>query len=232
MEKFPSETMLQAIEVFRNLSCEQRREIAKSMGIRRYDAKQIIISRNEPSTDVYFVISGTVKATVYSAAGREVTFQELGPGEMFGELAAIDGESRSAYVETKTGATLATIPEQQFWVALADYPEVRGAILRRLTRLARFLCEKIVEITTLPVNERVRVELVRMAQSASSEVLHVQIEEPPTHAEMACLLGTHREAVTKELKRLEKDGLIAWRPGKHIILDVPALKALCGESTN
>ncbi len=230
MNKIPSETLLQAIEVFRDLDGEQRRAVADGMSIRRYHAKQIIISRNEPSTDVYFVISGTVKATVYSTGGKEVTFQELGPGEMFGELAAIDGESRSAYVETKTEATIAGIPEQKFWAALADYPEVRKAILRRLARLSRFLCEKIVLITTLPVNERIRTELVRMANAVSDGGTRVEIPDPPTHSEMACLLGTHREAVTKELKRLEKDGLIDWRPGNHVILDLPALRGLCGES--
>ncbi len=231
MEKIPSETLLQAIEVFRDLSCEQRRVIARDIHIRRYDAKQIIISRKEPSTDVYFVVSGNVKATVYSATGKEVTFQELEPGEMFGEMAAIDGESRSAYVETKTEATIASLSERKFWTALADYPQVRKAILRRLTRLARFLCEKIVDITTLPVNERIRTELVRMAQSASNGENSIEIADPPTHSEIACLLGTHREAVTKELKRLEKEGLITWRPGTHIIRDLPALKARCQETS-
>ncbi len=227
----PSETLLQGIEVFRNLDGEQRRTIANSIRVRQYDAKQIVISRNEPSTDVYFVISGTVKATVYSMEGKEVTFEELGPGEMFGELAAIDGESRSAYVETKTAATIASISEQKFWTILAECPDVRRAILRKLTRLARFLCEKIVEITTLSVNQRIRTELVRMAQSESNGDIRVEVTEPPTHSEMACLLGTHREAVTKELKRLEKDGLIAWRPGRHFVLDIPALKARCRKSS-
>jgi CRP/FNR family cyclic AMP-dependent transcriptional regulator len=94
----------------------------------------------------------------------------------------------------------------------------------------RFLCEKIVDITTLPVNERIRTELVRMAQSATGDAHQVAISDPPTHSEMACLLGTHREAVTKELKRLEKDGLIIWRPGQHVILDLESIRARCGES--
>jgi len=228
MEKIVSETLLQAIEVFRDLGCEQRRAIAKEIYLRWYGAKQMIISRNEPSTDVYFVVSGNVKATVYSASGKEVTFQELGPGAMFGELAAIDGESRTTCVETKTAATIASLTEQKFWTVLGDYPEVRRAILLRLTRLARFLCEKIVEITTLSVSERVRAELVRMASSAAGGDSSVEIIDPPTHSEIACLLGTHREAVTKELKRLEKEGLIEWRPGRHVILDLPTLQALAG----
>lgn len=224
LETIPSAATLQGIEVFSRLQAADRESLAQSMRVREYAPKQIVLSRKEPSKDVYFVLSGTVKATFYSAAGKEVTFQELGSGDMFGELSAIDGEARGNHVETRTPATIAWLPEQAFWTMLGDYPEVRAAILRRLTGLVRYLCEKIIDITILRVKDRVCIELVRLARATSDENQNVLIAKPPTHEQIAANVGSDRVTVTKVIKRLDNDGLIDWRPGHHSISDVYALE--------
>ncbi len=220
----PNPLVLKQIEVLTELDDQQREQLAADMYLRAYEPKQIVISRNESSKDVYFIISGKVKATYYSADGKEVTFQVLEQNQMFGEMAAIDGQLRSTHVQAMTPTTLAVLPERKFWQLLEASPETRKAVMRRLTGLVRYLCEKIVEFSTLTVKDRIGASLIRMARAASDQDHEVEIDNPPTHADLACIIGTHREAVTKELKRLEKLGLIDWRPGRHLIHDVKALE--------
>ena len=223
--KITAET-LQAITVFSGLELDERQKIAKAMHIQQFSAKQILISQYDESTDVFFVVSGTVRAAVSSASGKEVSFQDLGAGEMFGELAAIDGESRSTTVVTLSDAVIASMHRDTFWNTLLSYPEVAAITLKRLSRLIRLHTERIFEFSTLDVRNRIHAELLRLARKASQANGRVVIQDPPTHAEIASRVKTHREAVTKELKHMESLGLVEWHRGQHVINDVEVLEKM------
>ena len=82
----------------------------------------MVIAQDDDSSDVFFVVSGQVRATSFSKVGKEVSFQDLGPGEMFGELSAIDGEPRSTHVVTRVDTLIASMTKDAFWSALLSYP--------------------------------------------------------------------------------------------------------------
>ena len=100
MTEQPTAETLSGIEFFRGLARDDRQALASRCHAHRYAAKQQVVSHADESTDVYFIVSGHVRVTIYSVSGKEVTFRDLGAGEMFGDLAAIDGKPRSATVVT------------------------------------------------------------------------------------------------------------------------------------
>ena len=89
---------LSGIELFAELDTEIRQKVASRCHGRRYQPRSRILASDEQSSDVFFIVSGDVRVTYYSASGKEVNFRDQHAGQMFGEIAAIDGMGRSAYV--------------------------------------------------------------------------------------------------------------------------------------
>ncbi len=154
---------LSGIEIFRSLSAADREALAGRCESRRYAANQQIISHTDSSTDVYFIVSGQVRATIYSSSGKEVAFRDIEAGEMFGDLSAIDGEPRSAFVVALTNSLIVSMSTQVFWDTLQRYPAVCAVVLKALTKMVRGLCERVVEFSTLWVKNRIHAELLRLA---------------------------------------------------------------------
>ncbi len=214
------------VDAFRHLSSEDRKRLAVHCRARRYQAGQQIISQHEETQDVFFVVTGRVRITLYSLSGKQITFQDLGAGDMFGELAAIDGAPRSAHVVATAESILISMSTQAFWDALRTYPPVAAATLKRLTRLVRFLSDKVFEVCALPVRDRIYVELLNLARPHRQEDNTAVISPIPTHADIASRIGTHREAVTRVLNDLKHRGVISRQTGKLVIRDVNRLTSM------
>ena len=230
MMQLSGETLL-GIRIFATLDAAARAVIARRCETIHAQAGSEVLSYGEDSRDVYFLIAGEVRATLYSLAGKEVAFRELGAGETFGDLSAIDGAKRCASIVALEPSTIAVMSAQQFRLTYREYPDVAEAVMRDLTALARSLTERIVEFSTLNVTNRIHSELVRLAQSRSARALRegIVIAAPPTHESIARRIGTQREAVTKELSRLRRRGLLSARPGGGwLIPDLAAVQALIG----
>ena len=222
MVEITAET-LAGIELFRSLPADDRKALAGCCRPHRYAAKQRIVSHAEHSTDVYFIVSGHVRATIYSLSGKEVAFRDLEAGEMFGDLSAIDGQPRSATVVTVTEAFIVSMPAKEFQQVLQDYPVVSMAALQELSGLVRGLCERVVELSTLGVKNRIHAELLRLAQKNMKGKNTAVISPAPTHADIASHISTHREAVTRELNHLAHTGALERRSGALVINDVDHL---------
>lgn len=223
--KVTAET-LSSLLAFRELDLDQRRSLARRMAAQEFAPRQLVIAQDERSTDVYFIVSGQVRATLFATNGKEVSFQDLGAGDMFGELAAIDGGPRTTHVISLTDAQILSMSSAVFRETLLTYPVVADYTFRRLTSLVRMHCERIYEYGTLGVNNRIHAEFLRLAREVGVTEGEVEIEDPPTHAEIASRVATHREAVSRECKHLEALGLIEWKPGCHVIKDVAALETM------
>ena len=155
---------LASIELFAKLKRNSRAEFAPMFNGARHPANVEIVSQNDRSRDVYFVVSGPVRVTYFSSKGREVTFRCQGPGTMFGELAAVDGKRRSAQVITLEESVLARIAPEHFTAILAIHPALMSHGLVYLSGLIRSLSERVVELSTWNAASRVRAELVRLVR--------------------------------------------------------------------
>ncbi len=217
---------LGAIELFADLDLAARSELAALCQGRRFAAGEVILSAREESTDVFFIISGELRITVFSAGGKQVTFNDKEAGSTFGELAALDGRPRSAHVIAVSDAALAQLPAAGFNDVLTRYPAVAARMLKLLALQVRRLSERVIEFSTVGVNDRVHAELLRLAQGGQHEGEEIIIAPAPTHADIASRVATHREAVTKELSRLTREGILRKGKGTLVITDLSRLEEL------
>jgi len=220
----PSSLGLRSIALLAGLAPEKLETLARECVWRNYAAHQRIIARDDGDRDVYLIVSGRVRVTTYSAAGRQVTFRDFVPGEHLGEVAAIDGMPRSADVVALESSLLASVPPASFRRLLRDEPVVAERLLRGFAGLVRRLSERVIDLSTLGVHQRLHAELLRLAREAGVRGNRARIEPAPKHADLASQVSTYREQVTRELSALAKAGILGKDGRALMVLDVARLE--------
>ena len=225
----PSALGLRGNKLLAGIPDEALEALAQQFRWQRYLAGRRITSRDSPDRDVYLIVSGKVQITAYSLAGRQVTYRDIEAGEWFGDLAAIDGQPRSADVDALEESVLARLTPAEFMQLLHDHPVVCERILRGLVTLVRNLTERVFEFSTLGVRNRVQTELLRMAKEAGVEGNSARLTPAPKHAELASKVGTNREEVTRALSAMTKQGLVQRSDRALVIADVARLERIVAE---
>lgn len=218
-----SQYSLRGIGLLASVAYVELKAIEKKCRWRRYGAGEQIMGYLDETTDVYFIVGGSVRATIYSAAGKEVTFRDIGAGDIVGELAAITGSPRTATVVALEESMLGSISSAAFEELVLSHPDVAAQMLKRLAAQVRHMSERVYEFSTLAVRFRIHAELLRMAGLVESHGNTAVIRPFPTHADIASRLSTHREAVSRELGDLVRGGLIERKGDSLIILDLARL---------
>lgn len=226
-----SRDSLKGIAVFAELSPASIEKIEWRCAWKRYAPGEPILSYLDDSDDVFFIALGEVRVTIYSTAGKAVSFRELGSGEIFGEFPAIDGGPRSASVEARTNCLIASMAGSSFRELLNSEPGLAQALLPRLTKMIRALTTRVYEFSTLAVNNRIQAELLRLASLGPKDGKAARIVPAPTHVEIASRVSTHREAVTRELNRLSRIGIIERRGGTLRVTDVGRLAEMVHDAS-
>ena len=193
---------------------------------RRFEPGKVIVNLHDKTTDIYLIVRGEVRVTVFSETGRTVIMRDLKTGDHFGEYAAIDGKPRSASIVALNRTVVAQMPAQTFQDLLAEFPEISRAVMVLMAGAIRTLNERVVEFSTLGVRNRIHAELLRLARAGRIVDGAGRISPPPTHAEIASRISTHREAVTRELKQLENQALLERTRGAFVIKDLIELERM------
>ena len=214
---------LSNIEILSSLSAEQRRDFEKSCRWRHFAAEEQIIDRYDPSRDIHFVTRGSVRIVNYSISGREVTLEDLEEGSYFGELAAIDGEPRSASVIALEECEIAKMAPERFLTVLMAYPDVALKVMLNLTRMVRASTQRIMDLSTLGANNRVHGELLRLANAHRTGPNEAVVTPIPVHSDMASRASTTRETVARVMSDLTRINLIRREAEALVILDVKKL---------
>lgn len=239
----PSIHGLKRVRLLEGLPASALEPLAQQCRWRRIPAAQNVISRAALDQDVYLIVSGGVRVTSYSAAGRQVTFRDIPSGGWFGDFAAIDGLSRSADVVALEDTLVAAMTPALFRTLLHDYPAVCDLMLHRLVSSVRELTERVFDLSTLGVRNRVHAELLRLARQAgtaagaastttantANAANTARIDPAPTHEEIANRISTDRSEVTRELSKLAKQGLIQ-RAGRALLIpEITRLEQMVAE---
>jgi len=217
----PSVAGLRKIEVLRGVDLRILRQIAYRCRWTRFRRNEYVVRRNAGNRDVHFVISGLLRVTAGTSRGKHFVFRDIAAGDLFGESSAIDGRSHYADVLCAREALIASMSAESFRALLANQASVRERILRRLTSSVRDLAKRILDLRALPVASRVAGELLRLASPRSVDGATV-LDPLPTHEQLANRIGTSREQVTRELSRLEREGLVI-RQGRCLHLLNPKI---------
>ncbi len=226
-----AESSLADVAIFARLSPEALKGVRQRCSFRRYEPGETIVGYLDQSDEVFFIISGDVRVTIYSLAGKAVSFRELAPGEVFGEYPAIDRGPRSASVEALTSCLIATLPGADFRELIETEPVVALAMLPQLVTKIRALTTRVYEFSTLAVSNRIQAELLRLASLGAKHGKGARIAPIPTHTEIASRVSTHREAVTRELTRLARIGVIVREKDTLVVTDLERLTEMVHAAT-
>ena len=185
---------------------------------------QTIIDFDDPSTDVYFLVSGHVRIQVRTSGGKELILADLRAGEFFGELSAIDATPRSANVTALSHAVVCIVGASVFREMLGASPELSGKVMALLVRRIRELNNRLLEHTVLDVRHSLYAELLRLAMPRPEAAPERFISPPPFHHVLAARIGCRREQITRELGAMAKGGLLIKKRGALILPDPDTLQ--------
>jgi CRP-like cAMP-binding protein len=219
----PQLRTLVGIPMFRSLKRSAVETLDARCEWRRVAAKQWVIDYQDEGIDVFFVAAGAVRVLIYAKSGREVILADLEAGGFFGEMAPIDGHSRSASVLAVSEAVVATMPGSVFLEVLNTHPEVSMFVLKLLAARVRELDNRVLEFSTLDVWHRVSCELLRLARPDPNDPYRGVLSPAPTQAEIAARISTSREAVVREMKALEREGFLVRQRDAVVLTDIPRL---------
>jgi CRP/FNR family cyclic AMP-dependent transcriptional regulator len=204
--------------------------LAAQCSWRRFEPGQRIVSRHAAGAEVHLIVDGCVRIHVYGADGREVLFTQVREGSIVGDFAAIDGGLRTTDAHASTPVLSAALSSAHFRQLLHDEPSVEERYVRNLVGLVRSLTDRVIELSTLAVQNRIRAEVLRQAHAAAEgDSDFARLEPAPRHADLAAQVGTTREQVTRELSALTRQGLLRRTERGLLVTDMPRLEALvCG----
>jgi CRP-like cAMP-binding protein len=218
---------LQGVRLLAGLPDSVLREVAERCHFRRYLAGATVVARNDDDHAVYLLIKGRLRVVALSPTGREVSFRDLGDGECIGEIAAVDGGPRSATVIALDESVLARLAASDFLELLRLHWPICERVLAGLASTVRQLTDRVYELSTLSVNQRLASELLRLALATDSSATgRVKLSPVPRHAELAARVGTYREQVTRELAELTRLGIVSKQDDGLVVEDLERLSAL------
>jgi len=190
-----------------------------------------IVTRDSDSRDVFFVVKGRCRIVNYSPSGREVAFAIAGPGDYFGEMAAIDGLPRSATVVALEDCVLASISPQIFKDLIEQNPKVSFVVMEKLVRIVRTSDDRIMDLATLSAYQRVYSELLKLMKPDPVRAGSWLIYPLPTQAQIAAQASTTRETVARVLSHLSGDGIAERKSKTLYVRQVERLKQLCEKAS-
>lgn len=218
---------LDRIDLFRSLSPEERAALAKQCAWRHFHAHEQIVDQDSDTRDVCFIVDGRVRVVNHSLSGREITFDDVEAGGWLGELAAIDGEPRSASLVALTETWVAFMSPRLFQETLMAHPEVGWMVMRRLARMIRQATGRIMDLSTLGANNRVHAEILRLAKAGlKGDATAAEISPIPIHSDIASRVSTTRETVARVLSDLARDGLVIRRGNALVVTDFERLETM------
>ncbi|MCW8835221.1 MAG: Crp/Fnr family transcriptional regulator [Rhodospirillales bacterium] len=225
----PGAQSLAGVDLLEDLGEDDLARIEKMCAWKRYGRNEEIIDRSSDSRDVFFIVEGRVRVVNYSLTGREVTLDDLESGSYFGELAAIDGQPRSAMVVALTDTLAASLAPARFMEMLREYPDVAQRVLMRLTRIIRVSTDRIMDLSTLGANNRVHAELLRLGELEDDDDNVSVITPIPVHSDIASRVSTTRETVARVMNSLSRQGILEREKDRLVIRDIDRLMAMVEE---
>ncbi|MZH02714.1 MAG: Crp/Fnr family transcriptional regulator [Nitrospinae bacterium] len=209
-------TCLQSCEVLSCLPESELEHLTTHLITRKYKKNTIIISSGDVTDSVYIIQSGKVKVYRDNEEGRQITFNTLLPGTMFGELAALAGTPRAATVETAEPTVCLVLTKSEFVSMLERNPSVAVSMSRRFAQLVHLMSNHMADIALLDVYGR----LTNFLERNVLEIDGKQMVAGFTHQEMANHIGSSREVISRMLGGLKQGGYISSnRDSRAIVLE-------------
>jgi len=193
---------------------------------RRYQRNDWVVAPHELNNDVFFLECGFVRLQLPKEVGREIVFHDLQARDFFGGEEAIHCEPRTAGVLALTDVAVTRMPGRTFTELLRTYPDMCDQFLQRLAEEIHVLVNRVNELSTLDIRHRVYAELLRLCRRKAEGGGRAMISPPPLHTEIAARIGARREPVSREMKALERVGILKRSRCAVEIVDTQRLQGM------
>lgn len=215
--------------LFGSLDEADRRAVADEMREVSFDPNQVIFARGDAGREIYLVVSGRVRLSVLTAEGRELSFAHAEPGDIFGEIAMLDGGPRSADATAVNKVEALSLSKPAFKRLMDTHPVVGDAAIQFLCSRVREADQQLEAIALYPIEGRLaRFFLAAVRQKEpDAEEGRVTIELPMSQSELGLLIGASRPKVNTALSLLESSGALERSQGK-VVCDIAELQLIAG----
>jgi CRP/FNR family cyclic AMP-dependent transcriptional regulator len=218
--------LLRRVPLFSELSGSELERIARVAVPRSYPRDTRVFHEGDPGDACYIVRAGSCRVTREHPDGRAITLATLGPGAIFGELAMLDGERRSASVEASENTELLALPASDVRTLIREHPEMAEKLVVALTRRLRDANERISRQSFQTVPSRVAGVLSQLlAEEPLAPVVRDGVTIRLRQSDLAQLAGTSRESVSRFLATLERAGVVQVGRGRVTVLEPERLHA-------
>ncbi len=226
-ETFNVVSALGAASLFSSLSPDELRMLAAHAVRKHFAQGELLFSEGDTCKGLHIIATGKLRIFKSSASGREQVLALEGPGGSVAELPVFDGGPYPASVSAVEDSQILFISRADFRTFCLQHPEVALKLLAVVGARLRRLVAIIEELSFTTVRQRLASVLVRLAQSEGRKTEHgIEFQLPGTHQDLAHQLGTVRELVSRNLMRLQAEGLVQVEARSITVLDLPGLIAL------
>ena len=214
-----STAFLNTIALFSGLSQTEVERIKPYFYPRKFRRGEVIFLKGDPCQALYIVRSGQVKLSEMSENGREQALFILTPGDFFDVVSIFDGGPYPTTATALSDVLLYAIRKQDVLTIARQYSAVANAVLPYLGGMLREMAELVADISFESVPVRIAKLILRYAEIQGVPTPDgVRVKRTLTHQEIADIVGTDREVVTRSLRDLQEQGVIEMEQGKQILI--------------
>jgi len=215
--------LLRRTALFSGLSDADARTVAAALRLLRVKRGALVVGQGDPGDAAFFVYSGHVDAVISTEDGRELIVNQIGPGEVFGEMALLEDSTRSASIVAQEDCELFTLRRDDFMRVLQERPALTLALLRTLSNRLRRMTDNLGDFAFRSVPGRLAKVLLDLdEQGGHGRAIVI------TQDHLAGLVGTARQTATLILNEWRRAGIVELARRRVTVLDRRALSARAG----
>jgi CRP-like cAMP-binding protein len=222
MRKIP----IEYVSLFTGLNDTQLDAIWKLSVEQSYRKNEMILFEDEPDTRLFIIIKGIIKLTRITEEGREFIFSFLGEGDFFGELSLLDDEIRSTNAVAVKDTVILSFTRSDYINIFRQFPQITLNLLREMTQRLRERDRMIKSMSLQNATGKVACTILRFADDAGDiNMGQVEIPRLPPHRDLANMVGTSRETISRAINWLTEEGYLQKVGSRLIIRDYENFRA-------
>lgn len=212
--------LLSQFTLLKPLPREALEPLSSRMSLRQFARRAMVMSKDSPVQELGFLVEGRLQGVDFTVDGRSVGMYFVDPGDYFGELSLVDGKAPSEFVVAAVKSTVAFLDAEAARELILGHPELAQAVMARLAQRVRAVMAQRTLLSLPNPFQRLCVLLLQLPQRFVGGM--VEVDQAPTHQELAIMINASRETVTRAFQVLFLNKVLV-REGNSLKLVQPAL---------
>jgi len=214
--------------LFASLSADERAAISARARLRTYKAGETVFAMGSPGNQMMALLSGTIRISVPFSEGKELFLAIIHPGDIFGELAVLDGNERSADAIAETACTLAILDRSDILSFFERNPSVWPKLIKLLVQRLRQTDQAFAEVALLQLPVRLAKTILRILNQETNSSVAKTFKIRFSQRELANMVGSTRESVNKCFRDWQNDRIVKMSKGSIIVTNRSAFERIAG----